>query len=116
MKKLKMKIINENYKVDEVNNVVMFTGIFTFLFSGEEIYTEVFKGKARCSAEDTFDPQFGKGLARQKAVVKARLKFEKLMKSRMAEYNYSISIITDVLEENSKELSEDSKKLLNKLN
>ena len=115
MSNLKMKITDEEYKVDTTNKVVIFSGKFVFLFSGEIIFTGDFRGKARCSNEDVFDVRFGKSLARNKAVIKARSKFERMMRARLKEYKHSVALIEEILKNNATELSKDNEKLSEKL-
>lgn len=114
MSNLKMKIQNETYKVDMVNKVVIFSGDFEFAISGTVVFSVSQRGKARCSEDDTFNSQFGMKLARNKAVIKARTKFENLAKRQLESLDYAREIWLQTKADNAVEFIKDSEKL-NKL-
>jgi len=69
-----------NYKVNKEKGVV--TCVLTVR---SRIMSDVFVGIARCSKEDTFDEDFGKTIARQRAVLKANKKELKNFESMFPE-------------------------------
>lgn len=69
-----------NYKVNKEKGVV--TCVLTV---ESRIMSDVFVGIARCSKEDTFDEDFGKTIARQRAVLKANKKELKKFESMFPE-------------------------------
>lgn len=69
-----------NYKVNKEKGVV--TCVLTV---ENRILSEAFVGIARCSKEDTFDEDFGKTIARQRAVLKANKKELKNFESMFSE-------------------------------
>ena len=92
MLKLKLETRRERYYVNEEKKVVVFKSHFLFRSEDGPNFSFDAQGKARCNDEDVFNVEVGKKIARDRAFLKARMKFQKIVVGAIENFTDTIRV------------------------